>query len=421
MNKIEIAVLRSSFQTDEWVWNEYSNLIGALTIDSSAHFTIVPDEAAVLPDFPVPDFVMIATGGVENLFTRLLPRLKQPVRLIADGRNNSLAAALEILSFLRCGVSEGEIINGSTEQITAAVNTPYMTATAAETARKATHPSTKTPLAGLTVALFGRPSDWLIASSVDNDVMDGYGLKIKNIPLDLLIEQAREFPSEKAEALADCYLASAASSKVPRESVVGSMKVYGALKEITEFEQVDAFTVRCFDMISALGATSCLALSMLNDEGLTAGCEGDMQTLMTMLLVRALTGRPSFMANPSWVRDGRLLLAHCTVPQAMCTETGVDTHFESGIGAATAGRLPLGHYTVVKWGGHRLERCFVAEADAVQAEWSGHLCRTQLTLSADHADYFLHRPIGNHHVVVAGAYAEEIRQFMYARGVKIEK
>ena len=133
MNKIEIAVLRSSFQTDEWVWNEYSNLIGALTIDSSAHFTIVPDEAAVLPDFPVPDFVMIATGGVENLFTRLLPRLKQPVRLIADGRNNSLAAALEILSFLRCGVSEGEIINGSTEQITAAVNTPYMAATAAET------------------------------------------------------------------------------------------------------------------------------------------------------------------------------------------------------------------------------------------------------------------------------------------------
>ena len=54
---------------------------------------------------------------------------------------------------------------------------------------------------------------------------------------------------------------------------------------------------------------------MLNDEGILAGCEGDLQSIFTLLAAKALTGKVGFMANPSMIntRTNELILAHCTI------------------------------------------------------------------------------------------------------------
>ena len=44
------------------------------------------------------------------------------------------------------------------------------------------------------------------------------------------------------------------------------------------------FNQLTFDIVKTCGTTSCLALALLNDEGIVAGCEGDMQTLLSMFL-----------------------------------------------------------------------------------------------------------------------------------------
>ena len=123
------------------------------------------------------------------------------------------------------------------------------------------------------------------------------------------------------------------------------------------------------------------------------------------------------MANPSILTDKTTMFAHCTVPLSMCYRTTMRTHFESGIGVAVQGDMPLTDYTILKWGGHRLDKMFVTEAKAIKNEYSNHFCRTQITFDINLKPYLLNHSIGNHHVIIKGCHAAEIRRFMKENGI----
>lgn len=414
---MKILILRSSFQTDDFVRTEYAELLQRLENDCAAEINIISDEnvethsRASLQTFP--DAVMIATGGVENLFKRIWSAIDvemmcgshcpKTVTMIADGRNNSLAAALEILTYLGNNGMEGCIVHGTNDEIIS---------TLVETHDRAS-------LRGR-IGLFGQPSDWLIASAVDRDYLrQHYGIETVDIDLQCLIEGIKVVPQDEADKVAQSIMKRAQAVKEPSSAdMVEAAKAYLVIKKICQQERLDALTIRCFDIVRACGTTSCLALALLNDEGIVAGCEGDMQTLLSMFLAKRLCGEASFMANPSQLTDSSAMLAHCTIPLTMCDETIIRTHFESGIGVAIQGLLPLTDYTLFKWGGPQLDRYFVAEARAIETLYSNHYCRTQITLDVNLKPYLLQHSIGNHHVIIRGRHAETIRQFMQAHGVE---
>ncbi len=361
----------------------------------------------------LPDAVMIATGGVENLFKRIWEAIDvemmcspfghKSVTMIADGRNNSLAAALEILTYLGNNGMEGRIVHGTNDEIVSAI---------VETHGRAS-------LRGR-IGLFGQPSDWLIASGVNRDFLrQRYCVETIDIDLKRLIDGIKTIPQTEAVKVAQNMVKRAKAVKEPTcADMLEAVKAYLAIKKICQEERLDAFTIRCFDIVKACGTTSCLALALLNDEGIVAGCEGDMQTLMSMFLAKRICGETAFMANPSQLTDKSSMLAHCTIPLSMCDETIVRSHFESGIGVAVQGLLPLADYTLFKWGGPQLDRYFVAEAQAVETPYSDHFCRTQITLNVNLKPYLLQHSIGNHHVIICGRHASEIRRFMQANGIQ---
>ena len=176
-------------------------------------------------------------------------------------------------------------------------------------------------------------------------------------------------------------------------------------------------TLRCFDLLTAVENTGCLALALLNAEGIPAGCEGDVPTLVTMAVGYALTGHCGFQCNPSRIdpQTGELLLAHCTIPMDMIRSYSFNTHFESGIGIAIHGEMPEGDATIFKLSGD-LSRNFVCKANLTGNPYEKSLCRTQITMKVDQAkaicqDYFLTSPIGNHHVVFTGNLCELFKAF----------
>ena len=408
---MKITILRSSFQTDEFVKNEYADLIQRLENECNAEINIMGDESvetwrtASLQSLP--DAFMIATGGVENLFKRIWsaidvetmcgPSHQKTVTMIADGRNNSLAASLEILTYLGNIGVEGRILHGTNDEIISAVMETHSRAS----------------LRGR-IGLFGQPSDWLIASGVDRDYLhQHYGIKTIDIDLQRLIDGIKTIPQTEAEKVAQTILKRAKGVVEPSDAdMLEAAKAYLAIKRICQEERLGAMTIRCFDIVKACGTTSCLALALLNDEGIVAGCEGDMQTLMSMFLTKRLCGEVAFMANPSQLTDKTAMLAHCTIPLTMCDETTIRSHFESSIGVAIQGVLPLTDYTLFKWGGSKLDRFFVTEAQAVETPYSNHFCRTQITLNVNLKPYLLQHSIGNHHVIIRGRHADQIRQFM---------
>jgi len=92
-------------------------------------------------------------------------------------------------------------------------------------------------------------------------------------------------------------------------------------------------------MNSYAGIMPCLTLTLLNDDGYMAYCEGDFVNIPSGMLMHYISGKPTYFCNPTFPSKGRMLFAHCTAPRRMDGKTlepvEIVTHYESDHGAAT--------------------------------------------------------------------------------------
>jgi L-fucose isomerase-like protein len=241
----------------------------------------------------------------------------------------------------------------------------------------------------LRLGVVGKPSDWLIASHVNYaDVLERMNIELIDIPISEMTCLGEVDPGMK-----------------------GAEAVYQRLKEIVLQNDLQGVTLRCFDLLSTVKNTGCIALSKLNDEGIPAACEGDIPTLLTMMLAKKLTGELCFQVNPARIQpDGEMLFAHCTLPLGMTEKHEYTTHFESGIGVAIHGDLPTGDYTLIKMSGD-MKRFLAEDVELERCQFEPNLCRTQVWIKAtpETSHYFMTDPIANHHVLIRGHHAKEFR------------
>lgn len=363
------------------------------------------------------DLFFVRTGGTEGIFLDCLPALQaigiEHFLLLTSGTNNSLAASMEILSYLNQNGLSGEILHGSPKQIRAKleelVKKPKGRMKSDRLAKAA---KARESLRGLRLGVLGKPSDWLIASDADYQaIYDKLGIEMVDIPMEEVCEWvAGVGPVEPGGITGDIL-------KEKQDQIVaaapGAFGIHAALSQIVREYDLDGFTIRCFDLLKAFGNTGCYALAAFNADGLTAGCEGDVPALLSMVISHAVSGKAGFMANPSRIdpESGRIVFAHCTVPFDMTDHVVLDTHFESGLGIGIRGHIPETPVTILKVSGD-LSRVFVAEGVIERNLREPNLCRTQIEVKLDDASlaesYFLKNPIGNHHIVVPGRHAEEI-------------
>ncbi|MBQ0114378.1 MAG: hypothetical protein KBT10_00665 [Bacteroidales bacterium] len=335
------------------------------------------------------DLIYVRTGGTEGIFKQLLPQLKTKTKifyLLTSGASNSLAASMEILSYLNSNNLSGEIIHGDFEYINHRIDLLHSTNKAIRKLR------------GTRLGIIGSPSDWLIASDVDNKkISEKLGIEIINIPIETVIEKYKTVK---------CSCTHKDLNDPIGKYLDGANKIYEALKEIVAEHSLNGLTIRCFDLLSTIENTACLALARLNAEGIIAGCEGDIPSAITMMFAKVATGFSGFQANPSRINptNGEMVFAHCTIPLNMVVRYELDTHFESGIGVAIRGYSQTGPVTIFKISGG-LDRFFADNAQLISCESKPNLCRTQQLIklsSTEVAKYFLTNPIGNHHIIVPG-------------------
>jgi len=157
-------------------------------------------------------------------------------------------------------------------------------------------------------------------------------------------------------------------------------RVTSAMEALVAKYDLDAVSLRCFDLLVSRETTGCLALSALTDAGVMAGCEGDLVSTVGMLWANLLTGELPWMANPAEldVAANTLKLAHCTIARGMLERYRLRSHFESGMGVGIQGDLPLGPVTLIRIGGAEMEALWVAEGAVVGRGDAENLCRTQV-------------------------------------------
>lgn len=324
------------------------------------------------------DIIYVRTGGTEGLFREL--GLTGDIRLLTSGKSNSLAASMEILSYIRSRGGRGEIIHGSPALIAERI----VSELAGDAESELIGALPPVDLGGVHLGVIGAPSDWLISSNVDyGKVADRMNALMIDIPMDELLYELDSFKGDL-------------------RSFEGSEAIYYALRALIDRYGLSGLTLRCFDLLDSVHNTGCLALARLNAEGIPSSCEGDIPALLSMMVSYRKTGCPGFQCNLSRVDGDELLFAHCTVPLSMVRSYSYASHFESGIGTAIKGELPEGPVTIFKISPD-LEHYVALPGELVRNQSEPCLCRTQVIVKANGAGrYLLTAPLANHHIIVPG-------------------
>ncbi len=355
--------------------------------------------------------LVAGSGGTERLAQRAMELLPCPVLLLANNRNNSLAAAIEINAV--AGQSRPIKLVYIPDQTNALLQVRVFISAVNALSR----------INSAKFGMVGEPSPWLLSSD-GVESFGTFGTELVKIPIQELIEEYEMLEEASADTVKEAVRGKAAKVLIKDEALLDASRVFLAMQQIIGRHRLDGLTIKCFDLL-AHKFTACLGMSLTNDQGIVASCEGDLHASFSMLTGQLLTEKPVWMANPSSIdaEKNLLTLAHCTVPFSMLSETGsttLTTHMESDLSVAIAGPLRKGPVTIFRSG---LDfRSIHAMTGYILDTNMGDkaLCRTQAIIKTDTslADWMQKTP-GNHQVLVYGNIIPELSDFCRFAGIEL--
>lgn len=398
MKPINIISLRSSIGSNaDELDREKDAYLDTLSALSGINFVSYQKSEA--------NIFFIETGGTEETFLSIYKKYHPPYYLLTTKRRNSLPAALEIGAYLGNQNLAYNIFHGSPEQVAASIASLFPTEEGESRL-------------SFRLGAIGKPSSWLIASDLNRDLAQKrYRATIINIDYDEFVYEIDK------KTFADNEKVQQIKKKLANnEYLEGALHIYGAIKRLILKYDLHGLSIRCFDLLTIYRNTACLALAMLNDEGISAGCEGDLPLLLAMHLVKRLLSLDSFQANPSSIDEAKqtITFAHCTVPFSMCQSHVFMTHFESGLGIGVRGELPLGPCTVFRLSGN-LSKALIEEGEIVANLALENLCRTQIVVKMNSGlEKILRHPLGNHHLIMFGHHKQRLGTALKALDPNLE-
>ena len=229
-----------------------------------------------------------------------------------------------------------------------------------------------------------------------------------------------------------------------REDVVQAARASLALDQLVAENHAAGLCVgTCMGWLSR--GFPCLGFSRLNDRGIPAACDGDMDCLLTMLIFQHALGRAGFLGNAGGVDTARSAfhLSHCSAPLRMEGPTSQRANYLLRRHAERrGGAVPEVHYRI----GQKLTFTKLIHLDTLLV-FTGTIidvpevpkgtergCRTELVAEVDDADQLLENWGGGalgasatdyyaslHRVAYYGDHTRSIRQLAQLMGLKVVK
>jgi hypothetical protein len=177
-----------------------------------------------------------------------------------------------------------------------------------------------------------------------------------------------------------------------KEDIRKAARISVALQGLMERERAQGLAVgTCMGWLSK--GFPCLGFARLRDNGIPAACEGDMDSLLTMILFQYMIDRPGFQGNATFdTSRNALWTAHCTAPLKMDGPNGAEAPYllrgHSEVGGS--GCVPEVQYRL----GETITRSKLINLDTILAskgkiievpEKAVHGCRTQIVTEVSDA------------------------------------
>lgn len=343
-----------------------------------------------------PDIICFLSGGSEMHAIEYLHHGEMTLLLAGQGVN-AWAAATEVKAYAGQNGLSARLVSADETQLEA-VLIEYATAKTALLKIKSQR-----------LGLIGEVSDWLIASSPTTQMMhEKFGIELVQLNYNELPDYL-SFP-------ADVQFARVFADLKSQQAELASISSF--LKHIIAKHRLHAITIQCFKMVVEKKVTACLPVALINLNGIPAGCEGDLVSIVSIMLINTLVGEMPWMANLGAVNENTIFLSHCTLPLQLASSFEIDTHYETNISSSIRGIINMTDITIFRMNS-KLDLAFVAQGKAISQPRMPHACRTQLEVEIDPADAvkLKNMPLGNHHIVIGGKHAALIKRALEMKNI----
>lgn len=158
---------------------------------------------------------------------------------------------------------------------------------------------------------------WIRGNERNETVMERLGMKVRAIPRDTFNQEFdKQTVTEEVKELAAQLRKQAAKIVEPNEQdAINAMRAYVTAKRLLARENAHAISMDCLGMVGAklVPTPPCAAWTLLQDQGITAGCEADLFGAVSLMMTSYLLNRPGYMNDPvPETVHNTLIAAHCT-------------------------------------------------------------------------------------------------------------
>ena len=254
------------------------------------------------------------------------------------------------------------------------------------------------------IVSIGEMEPWVLSPSRDPHAYKQVGPDVVFLPQEELLSAYERTSEEAAKEIADRYWSNAQKVVEPSyDDMLQAGKLAAAIETVLKDNHADAAAIACFNLLDPAGTSSCIGVSDLNTANQTLiACEGDLDSALTMLMLKQVSDSNLWMANPAFHPDGSIFYSHCTAPTQTCQGCSLPyslrNHHESGIGVSIQTELPVGRKVTIARYSSMNQALFVMLGESFEGAYKP-VCRTQLNVRLEDPKFFLDNLLGCHQVI----------------------
>ncbi len=252
--------------------------------------------------------------------------------------------------------------------------------------------------------LIGNTEPWVISNAEKLEYYnERFNVKIKKVSQDEIINEYEKINADDSKYIYDYF--NSLSEKIlepTKDDLINASRMAVALINVLKKYQADGCAIACFDLLKT-GTNMCLGVSYVNDRtDMVAACEGDVDSAITMLMMKKLTSSSLWIANPGLQPDNTVNFNHCTGPIHMLNKfnqqkTILRNHHESGIGVSLQIQAPIGHLVTAVRVSDNASKITIQNGEIVEGI-KENACRTQMHIRFEDYKHYLDTALGCHQV-----------------------
>lgn len=152
-----------------------------------------------------------------------------------------------------------------------------------------------------------------------------FGIEIEHVDSLRIYLEAVNAPDKEIRKLKELYLPQFGKVELEEQIMDKSMRLYYALKKVLTDKNYKVAAVKCMDEMINHYSSFCLANSLLNDEGYTISCEGDIYGAISMQILRLASGNIALFGDINHLdyENKMLRIVNCgSMPSLMSENRG---------------------------------------------------------------------------------------------------